>query len=72
MIKKLFLFVLTFALLGCVMPEEGTKNDGDYVCITSSVCRVIDVNADVVCYVYRGYEKGGISCLPLSESSLDY
>ena len=32
--------------------------------------RFIDHEADVVCWLYRGYEQGGISCLPLASTAL--
>ena len=32
--------------------------------------RFIDRDAGVVCWVYRGYKKGGIHCLPLEQTRL--
>jgi hypothetical protein len=42
-------------------PESASRS------IPSSVSRFIDHDYGNVCYLYRGYEKGGISCVPLRE-----
>jgi len=35
-----------------------------------AVFRVTDEEAGVVCWVYIGYQKGGISCLPRGDTRL--
>ena len=38
----------------------------------TTVYRVADDEAGVVCWIYRGYEKGGIDCLPIEQTRLDF
>ena len=38
----------------------------------NDIFRFVDRDARVVCWLWRGELKGGIYCLPLSETSLDY
>ncbi len=69
--KKLFLLVVIclFLLSACVS-SNWTTSDFDkcdpQLFSTLKPCRVVDEKASVVCYLY----KSGISCLPLSETSL--
>ena len=37
----------------------------------TTVSRVEDAKAGVVCWVYSGYERGGIDCLPIEQTRLD-
>jgi hypothetical protein len=37
----------------------------------SSIERYVDVEARVVCWVYTGNEKAGLSCLPLDQTRLE-
>jgi len=39
--------------------------------IRLGVNRIVDKEAGVACWVYRGIEKGAISCLPISQTQLD-
>jgi hypothetical protein len=35
-----------------------------------AISRFVDEEAGAVCWLYEGYEKGGISCLPLDQTNL--
>ena len=36
----------------------------------SGVYRVVDAKAGVVCWIYVGYDKGGICCLPIEQTDI--
>jgi len=68
------LFVLVVALLGCaptMSPQE--RAETEFKGLTAPLLvgydlqRVVDKEAGVVCYVHI---RGGVSCLPLSETRL--
>ena len=75
------LIVLIVALLGCaptMSPQEraatevkglSTELPEEHVLTIYGLRRVVDKEAGVVCYMYIG--RGGVSCLPLSETTLD-
>lgn len=65
------------ALSGCTFVEsddtqpEATENTDTRSGIEGEgVERVVDEEAGVVCYKFTGYNKGGISCVPLNETDL--
>lgn len=68
--KRLFL-VLVLLMVSCssVETSEVTPHNPT-ILIQDNVYRFIDKEADVVCWVYAQGYKGGISCLPLSETNL--
>jgi len=69
--KTRLLFVLIFVLLtGCCQSPERespfvTVANDDWI---GTVRRVVDQEAGVACWVYA---RAGISCLPLSQTTLD-
>ena len=67
------LSALLLALAGCTQAGEpvGKSERLNISSIGYGVFRFIDHEAGVVCWVYKGSEKGGISCLPLGETRLD-
>lgn len=69
------LIVLIVAMLGCAPEMTPAERDATEVKALSlplttgyDLRRVIDKEAGVVCYVHF---KGGVSCLPLSETKLE-
>ena len=76
--RVLFVFAVLFVLVACNYQTGTVSTVGenkDYKTISlagyiMNVGRVIDEEAGVVCYVAVGMEKGGLSCLPLSETYL--
>lgn len=40
--------------------------------LTSQVYRIRDADTGVVCYVFDGYEKGGMDCLPSTELPVEF
>jgi len=76
MMKRLCLVLVLMAvvLASCVPkvePGEEPLVEG-HIRITIFVSRVVDAEAGVVCWVYQGSRSGAISCMPLSETELDY
>jgi hypothetical protein len=74
------LLVITVMLVSCA-PDPRTQNTqinkddtaNFYLAMGDggvNVTRYIDEEADVVCWVMTGYNRGGVSCLPLHETSL--
>lgn len=75
--KTLLLFMLCLVLLvGCGGgPDVSTSPvivDEDFVNLYASgghyIYRFVDKQMGVVCWVYNGFEKGGISCVPLDQT----
>lgn len=70
----IFLVLLVLLLASCVpaMPEGKEYNNMYYpdhcTNVAGSVCRVVDHEAGVVCYVYF---QVAISCLPIKDTLLD-
>ena len=77
--KKLILIaaLLTLFLGGCEV-SDSADYDSLKGCSTiqvdslNTIYRCIDEPANVVCYIFNGYNKGGLSCIPLSDTTLDY
>lgn len=75
---RLLLLLATLVVLGgCVPAVDGSGNPlprSAPVSASLNVQRVVDEEAGVACWVWTSalYETGGISCLPLSETDLDY
>ena len=63
----LTLIVLLFLAAACG-PSPGYEDTKD---IGNMITRWQDNEAGVVCWVFVAYNKGGISCLPVSETKLD-
>ena len=79
--KKLILIVALLTLFFCMYffeVSDSTDSDSMEGCITiqvdslNTIYRCIDEPANVVCYIFNGYNKGGLSCIPLSDTTLDY
>ena len=70
-ISIILLILLTGATPGLLVAcnsAEGELVAGD---TGLGISRWVDEEAGVVCWVYSGFYKGGISCLPLSDTRLD-
>jgi len=69
--KRLIIFLLALILTACSAPppkeQLKTESIND---IRYNITRYVDDEAGVVCWVYGNYEKGGLSCLPLSQTSI--
>lgn len=50
-------------------PANITKLPG--ASVITSVYRYVDEEAGVVCWFFNGLEKGGVGCLPISDTKLD-
>ena len=73
---KFYALTALVLLLATCAPEtslEGEPDPSDGVRIGKNVWvyRVVDAEAQVACWVYSGIDKGGIDCLPLSETALE-
>jgi hypothetical protein len=76
--KRLIIFALVFTLISLVLFSCGAvdtnniseKSNLDST-LSSSVDRVIDYEAGVVCWTYYVYQGGSISCLSIDETLLD-
>jgi len=69
--KVLLIVLLTLALLvSCNDGEPMKQVTGGN--IGNNIYRYVDNEAGVVCWIWNGYEKGGIHCLPISETKLGY
>jgi hypothetical protein len=74
-IHKTTLAILLLALVACaalttemeITQLPVAKPSGTRI----TVYRIVDEEAGVACWVFVGYHKGGISCLPLNETRLD-
>lgn len=56
--------LLLFTTASCVSSEDNIISS-PYI-----VNRYIDEDAGVVCWVFDGYNKGGISCLPVKDTTI--
>ena len=65
--RLILLALLATLLVRCTPPESTTQSIG----IGHGVSRFIDKEAQIVCYVLEGFYRGGISCLPISETTLE-
>jgi len=66
--------VLALIVASCATPTPVVLNDGPTskgLTAYDDISHYLDYEASVVCWVYRHYHAGGISCLPLSETNLD-
>lgn len=67
---KYLILPLTLLLAGCggqyAPPPPGPTREP----VAPEVTRFEDKEAGVVCWVYNGYNKGGISCLPIAQTTL--
>ena len=54
-------------------PQDTTDSETFLISdrIQPGINRVIDKEAGVVCWVYKGLDRGGIDCLPISQTQLD-
>lgn len=62
--RKIILLSLLLVLLISCAPADTSQS----TYLHSGVCRVIDEEAGVVCWLYY---QNGISCLPISETDLE-
>jgi hypothetical protein len=67
----ILLLLLLVPLFGCVSPEnQGTEIEEEiniiYGSKFSTVFKVYDYVEGNVCYVFVGYEKGGIDCMEIT------
>ena len=76
--NTLALVLLALLLATCAPatqePPQETFGDFELVATTGgygNVWRFIDTKADVACWLILGMERGGISCLPLSDTALE-
>jgi hypothetical protein len=67
--RFLIILVLSVLFLTSCAPEY-QQNISKQTNLQDSVYRFVDNEANVVCWVYHYGYKGGISCLPISETSL--
>lgn len=69
--KKVAVTLLLLALAGCGPLVDDGQQRPDCTQVTSGslsgVYRCVDEDAQVVCWVWTGYNQGGIDCMPFSE-----
>lgn len=73
--KCLVIAILLFMLTGCAAPSgDAPRDDTGFRQIggsaLSGVYRTVDEQAGVACWVFSSVEKGGIACMPISETKL--
>ena len=59
--------VIALLLVSC---ESLNPDEPERIAVGSDITRFIDEEAGVVCWIYTGYNKGGISCLPIKDTAL--
>lgn len=69
--------VLLAGLSGCLAggdqgSAQGEAEQSAQGNVDDEVDRFVDEEAGVVCYKYHGFEKGGLSCVPIEETNLLY
>lgn len=77
--KKIVILFLVLAVLvaGCTPAAQATDLEKENLKLIvdgglgRGTYRLTDEEAGVVCYVFMGYQRGGISCLPISETNLE-
>jgi hypothetical protein len=72
----LLLLVLVLVVVAGCTPRKGEREDlprGIQISANPNVYRMVDEEAGIACWVYshRRVSEAGISCLPLSETTLD-
>ena len=71
--KKLLVLVVLLAVSCAPIPQEKVGPEWTTLAgsnLTMSVYRVTDREAGVVCWLYSSIEKGGIDCMPISDTRL--
>jgi protein involved in sex pheromone biosynthesis len=68
--KFLIVLILSVLFLASCAPEKVQQDIQIRDNVSDVVYRFTDNEANVVCWVYHSSYKGGISCLPISETSL--
>ena len=69
--KILIVLILAIVLVACSLDEANLSDDVDWKKLNnlSYVGSYIDYDFDVVCWIYHGYQQGGIDCIPLDQIS---
>lgn len=68
--KAIFILILLVILVSACAPAVTPDKTYFEENIRGNVRRFVDDEANVVCWIYSAGYKGGISCLPLGETSL--
>ncbi len=73
-VRKAVLVAVLMLLAACASPRESDQETSEEITWIvpglSSIGRYVDEEAGVVCWIYNGYEKGGIDCLPIADTRL--
>ncbi len=71
-LKLIALPLLSLVLAGCAASAGGNSTFWQISNTRlSGVYRTLDEEAGVVCWVYSSIDKGGIDCMPISETKLE-
>lgn len=65
----LVMVLIVGAFATCV--PTASNEDTNLSSGTTTLIREIDEEAGVVCWVYIGYYKGGVDCMPIADTLLD-
>jgi hypothetical protein len=66
--KQLIALLIALSILaGCKPPSTDSTNNDSF---PYGISRHVDEEAGVVCWVYTSYQRGGIDCLPISDTKL--
>ena len=79
LLATLALVLIVAILPSCTDLEEGSVPSSDLEVVYTLgttldgiiVVRFIDEEAGAVCWLFKGYKTGGLSCLPLSQTALE-
>lgn len=71
----LIIGVVLVLLGGCTSRPESSPSDSTVLTfwdnLSGGLYRKVDCQAKTVCYLYKAGYSGGISCLPVSATSID-
>ena len=68
--KLLVIILLGILLVSCAVTPEQSNISGADLNWDYGVTRYIDSEAGVVCWIFTGYQKAGMDCMPLSDTTL--
>lgn len=74
LVRAFVLVAFLLLLAACdstLLTPEGGPTPASIGPSRNGVTRYLDTEAGVVCWVFEGYQEGGISCLPVSSTRLE-
>jgi hypothetical protein len=69
--KNIIKFIALTALIVLVAACKPATVELETNTVSNKIERYIDIEADVVCWIYDGHQGDSISCLPIEQTKLD-